>query len=136
MKFVALNGRTLSVKNPRKYLIDWNGKSLSKFQKSVKDFLHPYWEQDIVFEEFPVVGSRMHFDFFNSNKRVVVEVNGAQHLKYNKFMHGGKKINFLNQLKRDVDKQKFCKENNITFVEIFPDDEVNKALFEKYDIYL
>ena len=107
-----------------------------KFQKSVKDFLYPFWSNDIVFEEFPVAGSRMKFDFFNAGKKIVIEVSGDQHLKYNKFMHGGSRLNFLKQLKRDSDKVKFCEINNINFIEIYPKDKVNKKFFEQFDVFL
>ena len=136
MRFISESGRERVVKHPKKYLINWKAKSLSKFQKSVKDFLFPYWGEDVVFEEFPMVGTRMKFDFYNASKKIIIEVSGEQHLKYNKFMHGGNKLNFLEQLKRDNRKQKFCNINNITFVEIFPKDKVDKAFFEQYEIYL
>ena len=60
-------------------------KQVSKRQKAVKDFLKDYWYHHVTFEEFPVVGTRLSLDFYNANKRVAVEVQGAQHTKYNKF---------------------------------------------------
>ena len=83
-----MNGRELNLKNPKKYLIDWDKKSRSKFQLQIKSFLQPYWEHDIVFEEFRLVGTRLTFDFYNANKKIMIEVQGAQHTKFIKFFHG------------------------------------------------
>jgi len=119
MVFKTLFGSTKKVKAARKYLIDWDSKSRSKVQNSVKKYLKKYWLNDIVFEEFPLVGSRMTFDFYNATQNIVLEVQGKQHTKYIPFMHANSKINYLKQLKRDQDKLKFCELNSIDFVEFF-----------------
>ncbi len=119
MVFKTLYGSLKKVRTARKYLIDWNSKSKSKVQNSVKKYLEKYWEQDIVFEEFPLVGTRMTFDFYNATQNIIIEVQGRQHTKYVSFLHGGNKINYLKQLKRDQDKLKFCEINNIKFCEYF-----------------
>ena len=63
MKFIDQYGKERNLKNAKKYLIDWDKPSRSKFQTSVKRFLYNYWKNDIVFEEFRVVGSRLTLDF-------------------------------------------------------------------------
>ena len=100
MKFYSVDGKLRNLKNPRKYHIDWGSPSRSKFQKNVKDFLYPYWGNDVVFEEFRLVGSRLSLDFYNANKRIAIEVQGAQHTKYVKHFHKNR-YKFLDQLKRD-----------------------------------
>ena len=70
MKFYSIDGKLRNLKNPRKYHIDWEASSRSKFQKGVKDFLYPYWSSDVVFEEFRIVGSRLSLDFYNANKKI------------------------------------------------------------------
>ena len=82
MKFKTLSGAIRRVSKIKKHLIDWDSKSRSKFQFNVKQFLEPYWNRHVVFEEFPVVGTKMSLDFFNANKKVAIEVQGAQHTKY------------------------------------------------------
>ena len=119
-----------------KYLIKWQAKSKSKFQKSVKDFLKPYWKRHVVFEEFPMAGTKMTFDFYNANKRIAVEVQGRQHTKYTPFFHGNYKSNYLMQLKRDHQKYDFCQLNKIHLVEIYPEDKLSKKFFKKLDILL
>ena len=91
---------------------------------------------NVTFEEFPVVGTRLSLDFYNANKRVAVEVQGSQHTKYNKFFHGGHKNNYLEQLKRDQIKAEFCEVNDIILVEIYDSDIINKSLFKKFDVTL
>jgi hypothetical protein len=136
MVFKTLTGSSKRVKKPKKYLIKWNGQSLSKLQFSVKEFLETYWDTDIVFEEFPIVGTRMRFDFFNSNKGIAIEVQGGQHLKYTPFFHGKSKSTFLSQIRRDNEKAKFCKLNKIKLVEIYPNDELSIDLFKSFGVIL
>ena len=92
--------------------------------------------RDIVFEEFPVAGTKLSLDFYNANKKIAVEVQGKQHTKYVPFFHGSNKINYLNQLKRDQDKLKFCELNDIQLVEIYDGDELNDKLFLKFGVIL
>ena len=129
MKFITLAGRQRSVLKPKKYLIDWEAASKSKRQREVKKFLEKYWHKQIVFEEFPVAGSLMTFDFYNASKKVAIEVQGAQHTKYVPFFHGKNKINYLSQLKRDQDKYNFCEINSIELLEIYPKDKIEESLF-------
>jgi len=135
MKFIGINGRELNLKNPKKYLIDWDKKSRSKFQLQIKEFLQPYWEHDIVFEEFRLVGTRLTFDFYNANKKIMIEVQGAQHTKFIKFFHGNR-LKYLQQLKRDDKKYEFCQKNNLKLIEIYPTDSVCLEFFESQGIYL
>jgi len=135
MKFYTVDGKLRNLKNPKKYHIKWGASSLSKFQKGVKDFLFPFWKNDVVFEEFRIVGSRLSLDFYNANRRVAVEVQGAQHTKFVKHFHKNR-LRYLEQLRRDQKKLDFCEMNDITMVEIYPEDTVDKALFEKQGIYL
>jgi len=136
MRFKTLTGADRAVKKAKNYLIDWDGKSRSKIQYSAKQFLKKYWSNHIVFEEFPVAGTRLSLDFYNANKKVAIEVQGRQHTKYVPFFHGKNKINYINQLRRDQDKLKFCELNDIQLVEIYDGDEVNEKLFESFGVIL
>jgi len=118
MTFKTLLGKRRRIKKPINYLIDWEKGSRSKLQAKVKDFLKVFWDGDVVFEEFPVVGSRLTLDFYNATKNIAIEVQGNQHTKYNKFFHKGNKMNYLHQLKRDDEKLAFCDLNNIKLLEV------------------
>ena len=134
MVFRTLYGSSKKVKASKKDLIDWDAPSKSKIQASVKNFLKKYWERDIVFEEFPLVGTRMTFDFYNATKNIVIEVQGKQHTKYISFFHGNSKINYLKQLKRDQDKLKFCEINEIEFFEYFQGENQLEDLYKILDL--
>ena len=76
MIFKTLTGSSKRVSKAKKYLIQWNSSSRSKMQFNVKQYLKKYWSNDIVFEEFPIAGTKMTFDFYNPNKKVAIEHNG------------------------------------------------------------
>ncbi len=135
MKFKSLTGATVNLRNPRRFAIKWGEKSRSKFQFSVKEFLQPYWRTDMVFEELKIVGTLLSLDFYNASKKIAVEVQGRQHTEYVKFFHGNR-LSYLDQLKRDDKKLRFCEANGITLVEIYPSDVVNEELFARFDVFL
>jgi hypothetical protein len=70
MKFKTLHGSEKRVSKIRKYLIDWDKKSKSKIQFNTKQFLKDYWDNHVVFEEFPVAGTRLSLDFYNASKKL------------------------------------------------------------------
>jgi len=136
MKFKTIQGSLKRVPKVRNYLIDWEGKSKSKIQFNTKKFLKDYWENHVVFEEFPVAGTRLSLDFYNATKKIAIEVQGAQHRKYVPFFHGGHKSNYLDQLRRDKQKMEFCSTNEIKLMEVYDGDVIDRSLFEKFGINL
>tara|TARA_R100000808_G_C2123553_1_gene134269 strand:- start:456 stop:872 length:417 start_codon:yes stop_codon:yes gene_type:complete len=108
-----------------KYLIEWDKKSRSKIQFKVKQFLKPYWENHVVYEEFPVYGTRLKVDILNATKKVAIEVNGRQHSNFNSFFHNNSRAKYLASIKRDVEKAKWLEMNGFTLIEI-EEDEVPK----------
>ena len=135
MKFKTLTGSLKRLPRSKKYLIDWSKSSRSKLQFETKQFLQSYWKNHVVFEEFPMVGTKMTFDFYNANKKVAVEVQGDQHTKYVPFFHG-RRSNFASQLRRDEKKLQFCKLNGIKLVEIYSDDLLTTDIFQNQGVYL
>lgn len=98
-------------------------------------FLQEYWKDHIVFEEFPVAGTRLSLDFYNANKRIAIEVQGRQHTEYVPFFHRTK-TNYLSQLRRDQQKLDFCQLNNIHLIEVYDGDELTKSFFRKNKLIL
>jgi hypothetical protein len=135
MKFKTLTGSEKRISKARTYLIDWDKESRSKIQFKTKQFLKKYWESHVIFEEFPVAGTRLKFDFYNANKKIAVEVHGAQHTKYVPFFHG-RKSNFVRQIRRDQQKIDFCELNGIILVELFDGDKLTRKTFEKCGVHL
>jgi len=137
VRFLNLRGQ-VKFKNIEKNRVKWDGDSKSKFQKSVRDFLRPYWDNDVVFEEMPLVGTRLRLDFYNSSKKLGVEVQGAQHSKYNSHFHGNRN-GFRRSLERDSKKEEWCEINKIKLIEIFPEDlkRLSKEwILSEFGVYL
>ena len=131
MKLFNINGR-LQNKNVSKYLIDWDGECKSKIQLKVKKFLSKFWKSHVVYEEFPVFGTRLKVDFVNITKYIAIEVQGQQHTSYSKFFHGSR-TGYWKSIRRDVEKENWLKYNNFEYIEINYDeiDKLSKTFFKK-----
>lgn len=121
MKLKNINGKSI-YKNCAKYRADWSQDCRSKVQKKVKQFLKKHWQLHIVYEEFPVYGTRMTVDIFNATKMIAIEIDGAQHGKFNPFFHNGDRANFLGQIQRDTKKEDWLESNDIKLVRIHEDE--------------
>ena len=128
MRLYNINGR-LQKKSVSKYLINWNKKSRSKVQFKTKKFLEPFWKGHIVYEEFPVYGSRMTVDILNATKKLAVEVQGKQHGEFNKFFHNNSRLKYLEGIKRDIKKAEWLENNGFILLEI-EEDEVDSLSLE------
>ena len=128
MRLYNVNGN-LQKKNVSKYLIDWDKKSRSKIQFKVKKFLEPFWKGHIVYEEFPVYGSRMTVDILNATKKLAVEVQGKQHGEFNKFFHDNSRLKYLEGIKRDIKKAEWLENNGFILLEI-EENEVDSLSLE------
>ncbi len=138
MKLYNIYGKVAS-KNVSQYLIDWDASSRSKVQFKTKQFLKKYWKNHIVYEEFPVFGSRLKVDIINATLRIAVEVHGNQHSAYNKFFHGDSRLNYLKSIKRDVAKEKWLSLNKFQLLEVYEDEvkNLNEQFFlDKFNIKL
>ena len=129
MKLYNVYGKVVS-KNVSQYLVKWEASSRSKVQFNTKQFLKKYWKNHIVYEEFPVFGSRLKVDIVNATLKIAVEVHGKQHSAYNKFFHGDSRLNYLKSIKRDVAKEKWLSLNEFHLIEIY-ENEV-KDLSEQF----
>jgi len=138
VKLYNIYGR-LANKNVHSYIIDWQKPCRSKIQFATKQFLKTFWKNHVVYEEFPVFGSRLKVDIVNATLRIAVEVQGKQHTSYNKFFHGESRLNYLKSIKRDVVKEKWLSANNFKFVEIYEDEvkDLSTQFFkDKFNIIL
>ena len=138
MRLYNVNGKPQN-RGVSKYLISWEKKSRSKLQKRAKDFLKPYWVAHVVYEEFPVYGTRLKVDILNATIKVAVEVNGPQHNAFHKFFHGNSRAKYLESIKRDCQKAEWLKDNGFQLVELEEKDILNiskKFFQEKFKIRL
>lgn len=128
MKLYSVTGRIVN-KNVSQFLIDWDKQSRSKIQFQVKQFLKPFWQTHVCYEEFPVFGSRMKVDFINASRKIAVEVNGDQHSSFNKFFHNNSRLNYLNSIKRDYKKSVWLEKNGFQLIELETSD-LNKLSYD------
>lgn len=121
MRLLNVNGRP-TFKNVEDKRVQWSGESKSKFQRGVKLHLRPLWFNNVVYEEFPIYGTKYTLDFFNATRKIAVEVQGIQHTKFTKYFQASQ-FDYLKQLKIDETKRSFCDLNGIKLVEVSYQDE-------------
>lgn len=129
----------LQNKNVSKCVIKWDSPSRSKIQFRVKQFFKPFWNSHVVYEEFPVYGTRMKVDLINATLKVAIEVNGRQHSEFNKFFHSNSRSKYLESIKRDIKKAEWLEDNNFKLVEVEEHEvnEMSKEFFkEKFNLAL
>ena len=134
MRLYNIRGK-LQSRSVTKYLIKWDKKSRSKLQFNVKQFFKQHWENHVVYEEFPVYGTRLKVDIVNVTKKIAVEVNGPQHDNFNKFFHGNSRAKYLESIKRDVQKREWLELNNFIIMEIYEEDLKDLSLKYLKDLY-
>lgn len=128
MKLLNLKGREIGM-NVTPYRIDWDGKSLSQAQFRTKQFLKKYWAGHIVYEEFPVFGTRLKVDILNMTLRLAIEVHGPQHEQFHYF-HNNSRFSFLKGMKNDGQKEKWLELNKFRLWIIY--DHETKTLSEEF----
>lgn len=138
MRLFDINGK-LKNKNVSNFLIKWDAKSRSNIQFTTKQFLKKYWFGYVVYEEFPVFGTRLKVDIVNASQKIAIEVNGFQHESFNKFFHDNSRANYLKSIKRDLTKIKWLEMNKFKVIEINEDEIklLSKEFFlEKFNVLL
>lgn len=138
MKWILSNGKSVW-KNDSKYRIDWDKKSLSKEQFMLKQFLKQFWQNYIVFEEYPLPKTLLKVDILCTTKKIAIEHQGIGHLAYNSWVHNGSRVNFLNSIKKDTKKREILERNGYTVIETITEDlkQLSKSYFEtKFGIIL
>lgn len=123
MKLLDTFGRTKNI-SLKKYKIDWDKESKSKFQFNIKQFFKQYWGSDNCVEEFPVLGTKLNCDFINFDKMIAVEADGNFHNTFSKFHHKNR-LGFLNSLKRDQKKDDWLNKNGFFIIRINENDFKN-----------
>ena len=129
----------LQSKQVTRFLVNWDKPCRSKVQFKTKQFLKKFWENQVVYEEFPVYGTKMKVDILNATKKIAVEVQGNQHVSFNKFFHNNSRLKYLESIKRDAQKAQWLEKNGYTLVEIHEKEveSLNKEFFlNKFNIAL
>ena len=92
----------------------------SKLHLLARDILVDLFPTVQILEEVAAPITRretLFFDFYINTIKMVVEVHGQQHYKFNTLFHTSAQ-DFANQKKRDLRKRDWCEYNNITYVEL------------------
>lgn len=99
----------------------------SKIQYACGQLLRKKFPVDIILEEWSVAEEGFFVDFFLVQRMLAVEVDGAQHDKFNKFFHGTLKA-FAASRARDEKKRLFCEMNKIALLRVKSVEELEGIL--------
>ena len=77
---------------------------------------------------------KIYVDFYIKELNLIIEYDGAQHFKFNKYYHRDNYKTYINQVNRDKCLNEYCKSNSIKLLRISYKDnnrleEVIKAFF-------
>ena len=92
-----------------------------------RDLLHKCFPTLQILEEVPINIRRsetLYLDFYLPLNRKCIEVHGEQHYKFNRHFHHNA-LGFIKQKKRDQDKKEWCLNNNIEYIELAFDNQIN-----------
>lgn len=127
MKWKTYSNKVVHLKS-EKFKINWEQKSISKFQFRVKQFLKKYWIDDLVGEEVLLPNTRLRVDIVNFTRMIAVECNGLFHVEHTPYFQKSIK-DFKSQVFRDVYKESLLEKNGFYVIEIY---EKNMPLTEKW----
>jgi len=99
-----------------------HGKLLTKSDLHLKarDLLKDCFPTLQILEEVPIPLRKteiLYLDFYLPLIRKCIEVHGSQHYKFTPFYHTNL-MGFAKHKKRDQDKQEWCHQNNIIYIEL------------------
>jgi hypothetical protein len=93
----------------------------SSLHKSARQLLTELFPFTTILEEVPLPGTKMFVDFFLPDKKLMVEVQGEQHYKFNGHFFANKS-EFLKAQARDARKAEWAEINGLQLIE-FPYNE-------------
>ena len=136
MKIIDFQNRERKI-SIKKYLVDYDKSSKSKFQFNVKQFFKTFWQYDAVCEEFRIPGCLLRIDLINFDKKIAVECQSMIHDNFSTHFHKTRSA-FLKSWRRDESKQKWIEDViQFKFLEIYPEDLKllsRKYILEKFSI--
>ena len=109
----------------------------NKTEKIVKDIIvkNLQFDKFIHQKRFQFNNRNYYVDFYleNEDKKFVIEYNGKQH--YEPIEYWGGERSFKKQQKRDEELREYCKNKNITLIEIhYKENDILSFLKERYEI--
>ena len=128
MKVKGLNGRSYAWTLRGHMPAATGGPKKSSLHMTARTLLRTLYPFDNVYEEVSLPGSDgLTADFVIPTKKMLVEVHGEQHYKYNAFFHATA-LDFIESKKRDARKREWADLNGLTFVELPYNESVDQWL--------
>jgi hypothetical protein len=129
MKIIGLDEKTYSW-NPTSS--QSSSKKKSKLHLKARALLKEIYPFDRILEELSLPGSKSEFrktvlraDLFLPNRKIMVEVHGEQHYKFNTFFFKTK-LEFYQAKARDNDKREWCRINDIDLIELNYNEDIDE----------
>lgn len=113
-KVIGLDGKTYNW-NLSKFIT--NNHNTSSLHLKARELLLKMFPLDTILEEVILPGTTLIADFYIHRIKMIVEVHGEQHYKYNSFFFKDKTA-FRHAITRDRNKKHWCDINNIRYVEL------------------
>lgn len=113
MKCIGLDGRSYNLHVER---VEFR-ENESKLHTTARQIIKEIFPCDTILEEVRLPGSKLIADFLIFRPKLIIEVHGQQHYKYNSHFFNNK-IDFLSAQKRDRDKIQWAEINNMRLIEL------------------
>lgn len=97
----------------------------SALHKAVRKILYNKYPTLNIIEEVSIKverGKTLYLDFYLPMRQTAIEVNGEQHYKYSSLFHSSA-LEFVNQKKNDIKKQRWCEINDISLISLKFDEQ-------------
>lgn len=127
MKVIGLDGKYYNLS-----IISQKRANASKLHLLARQLLKEIFPLEVILEEVSLPGSKterrkkpLFADFFVPGRKVLVEVNGEQHSKFNNYFHQNKLDFYMGQV-RDADKREWCDINDIKLIELPYNESINE----------
>ena len=125
MLVLGIDGR-----NHRLTLTNNQRETCSSLHKRASDLLKKLFPCERIFEEVILPGTKLTSkpltaDFIIPKQKLVVEVHGEQHFKYNLFFFSNK-MEFFKAQSRDRDKKEWCEVNDFHIIELIYSESIEE----------
>ena len=123
MKFKDLNRQEYKVDTSNYFVKASDTRPRSKLHHLARNILNDLFPAMPVVEELPIkfdakgFSSSKFIDFFIPTFKMIIEVHGEQHYKFNTMFHSTPK-DFADQKKRDLKVQEWCAINGFWYIEL------------------